>query len=149
MFFAKTFQADRAEPTRREMQFKSVTLQKACVEKSSDSPSEAFLSTGFSSSVGIHIAPHFCKCSPYHEEADRSISKQTSLGNTPEKKAQSWNNRLDLLPAPTTSAACSSQQSNVRVVEIACLFFFSISCSNIQIVMPKPPFYSSYGNRVG
>ena len=41
--FAKTFQAERAEPTCGEKQSKSATVQQACVKKSSDWPSEAFL----------------------------------------------------------------------------------------------------------
>ena len=37
------------------------------------------------------------KCSPYHEEAERSISKQKSPGNITEKKLKVGKNRLDLL----------------------------------------------------
>ena len=96
LFFAKMSQAEREEPTRRENQSKSETLQWACVEKFSDSPSKAFLSTSCSSSVGIHNGPHIYKCSPYHEEAERSTSKQKSPGNTPEKKLNIGKNRLDL-----------------------------------------------------
>ena len=57
--------------------------------------------------------------------------------------------RCDLLP-PARPAG-PDRPSNVRVVEIASPFSFSLSCSNLQIVTPKrkPPFCSSHDNSVG
>ena len=46
------------------------------------------LSTSRFSSVGIHFASHLYKCSPHHEEAGRSISKQKSFRNTPKKSSK-------------------------------------------------------------
>ena len=89
-------------------------------------------STSFSSSVGKHIAPHIDKCSPYHEKAEPSISKQKSPGNTPEKSSKlekiGWT--FSFRPQRPPPRALAGHASNVCVVEIACPFSFSLSCSN-------------------
>ena len=82
----------------------------------------------------------------------RSCLEKTNsqnVGNTPAGKPKVVKKiRCDL---PSAMPAGPDRPSNVRVVEIASPFSFSLSCSNLQIVSPKrkPPFCSSHDNRVG
>ena len=135
---------------RGEKQSKSASLQYACVEKPSGLPSEEFCAQVilrlFVYTL-LHISTSVLRTT---EKLNAEFRSKHRPGiHAPEKKLKVGKNRLDLLPAATTSAACSSRPSHVRVVEIACPFSFSLSSSNLHIVMPRPPFCSSYDNSVG